>query len=825
MIGRTISHYKILQKLGGGGMGVVYKAEDTQLKRTVALKFLPPEMSLDEDSKTRFVREAQAASALDHPNICTIHEIGETPEGQMFICMAYYEGETLKKKIAQGLLAVDDSVNIARKIARGLSKAHGEGMVHRDIKPANLMMTNEGVVKIVDFGLAKLAGRTKVTKTGTTVGTLAYMSPEQTKGEEIDARSDIFSLGVVTYELLTGHLPFRGEHEAAVSYAVVNEDPIAPRVLRPAIPEALERVVMRCLEKDPEKRFQSAEEVAAELGKMRSHGAKPKSRLGYRWWAIAGAAAIVLIAGVLGLSRWLLGDRTPLNAKSIAVLPFKNLSDDPANEYFSDGITEDILTQLSKIADLTVVSRTSVMSYKNTEKKLREIGKELGVATILEGSVRRSDDRVRIVSQLIDAQSDKHLWAETYDRELADIFEIQSDVAGKIAAALEVKFSPKERERIKQRPTGDLAAYDYYLQGREYLRRYNRQDNERAIGLFHKALEIDPNYALAYAGIAGAYSQRVHRFGFADAWVDSAIAVAEKALSIDPDLAEAHVALGNAYFSKGWFRKALEPYRRAIEIKPNHYSAVNNIGVVHGYLGETVEQLRWYKKSMVLDPTNGATPNNIAVVYKQIGDYAKAEQWYQRALEIEPDYSRAEFRLSYVYLMQGKDRQALGQIEKALSKYPDNVWGLQVAGDVTLFLGRDAQAKAYFEKLAELVPESNEGRYANIHLGYLLWKAGEKDEARKRLSRSLTLLREESEQGSKDRYVLYDIASIHAAQGEKAEACEWLQKSIDAGYRDVRSLSMDPLFEALHDDARFKEMIAQLQTKVDEIRKEIEAMD
>jgi serine/threonine protein kinase/Tfp pilus assembly protein PilF len=825
VLGKTISHYKILEKLGGGGMGVVYKAEDTQLKRTVALKFLPPELSLDDDSKTRFVHEAQAASALDHPNICTIYEIGETHDGQVFICMAYYDGETLKKKIARGLLAVDEAVNIARKIASGLSKAHCEGMVHRDIKPANLMMTSDGAVKIVDFGLAKLVDRTKVTETGTKVGTLAYMSPEQTKGEEIDTRSDIFSLGVVLYELLTGHLPFRGEHEAAVSYAVVNEDPVAPRVLRPAIPEDLEQLVIKCLEKDSEKRFRSADELVAELDKMGSHGAKPKRRRGYRSWAIAGSAAIVLIVGALVLSRWLTGDRALLNPKSIAVLPFANLSGDPENEYFSDGVTEDILTQLSKIADLTVVSRTSVMRFKNTEKSLREIGKELGVATILEGSVRRSENRVRIVSQLIDAQNDKQLWAETYNRELEDIFEIQSDVARKIAAELAAEFSPVERERIEKKPTGDLRAYDYHLKGREYFLRRAKEDNELALELYHKALELDPNYALAYAGIAAAYSERVARFGFAQAWLDSAIAVAEKALSIDSDLAEAHTALGNAYRPKGWLRKALESYHRAVEINPNYDGAVNGIGAVHSNLGETAKALQWYKKSVLLNPTDAAAPANIATTCVEVGDYARAERWYRRALEIQPDLSFAEFNLSYVYMLQGKNRQALEQIEQALSKYPDNIDGLYVAGDVALFPGHDAQAKAYFERLKELAPESYFGRYANIRLGYLLWKAGEKEEARSRFGKSLALLEKELEQGGQNPWVPYDIASIYAVQSDKREAREWLQKSIDAGYRDVGWLMMDPLFDNLHNDARFKEMMAQLQTTVDGIRKQIEAME
>ena len=448
------------------------------------------------------------------------------------------------------------------------------------------------------------------------------------------------------------------------------------------------------------------------------------------------------------------------------------------------------------------------------------------MATILEGSVRRSEGRVRIVGQLIDAQSDKHLWAETYDRDLKDIFEVQSDVARQIAVALEAEFSPEEWERIERKPTGDPIAYDYYSKGREYFLRYTKEDNERAIGLYQKALEIDPHYALAYTGIANAYNSRCLRFGFVPAWVDSAIAVAEKALSMDPDMAEAHLAVGNAYWGKGWFPKALERYHRAVEINPNYAVAVNNIGLVHSILGDNVEAFRWFKRSLALSPTSFQTQINIAMIYLDIGDYAKAERWLHRTLEIAPDYSLAEFTLIELKVRQTKDPQAIEQFEKALSRYPHDVDGLQGAGLSALYLGRDAQAREYFEKLAELAPGSHFDRYANIRLGYLLWKAGETDEARKGLSVSLASLEDELGQGSTAPLVLYDVAVIHAVQGEKKEACEWLQKAIDAGYMAIPwPPAMDPLFDDLRDDACFKKMMAQLRTKADKIRKEIEAME
>ena len=384
MIGTTISHYKILEKLGEGGMGVVYKAEDTRLKRTVALKFLPHDLSRDPEAKERFIHEAQAASSLDHPNICTVFEIGEHNEGQMFIAMACYEGETLKEKIPKGPLELDEAIGIAKQIAEGLAGAHKHGIVHRDIKPANIIITTDGVAKILDFGLAKLAGQAHLTKTGSPVGTAAYMSPEQAQGMEIDHRTDIWSAGVVLYEMLTGHLPFGGDHEAARLYSIVHEQPQPLSSFRSDLPTDIELCITKLLQKVPGDRFQHARELLSQLGttqKKREHEREP-------------------------------------TLPSIAVLPFVNMSPNPENEYFSDGLSEEIINALSKLEDLHVTARTSAFRFRGKDLDMREIGKQLNVSNVLEGSVRRAGNRLRVAAQLINVADGYHLWSETYDREL-----------------------------------------------------------------------------------------------------------------------------------------------------------------------------------------------------------------------------------------------------------------------------------------------------------------------------------------------------------------------------------------------------------------------
>jgi serine/threonine protein kinase/tetratricopeptide (TPR) repeat protein len=799
MIGKTVSHYRILEKLGGGGMGVVYKAEDVKLKRPVALKFLPADLTRDEAAKKRFVLEAQAASALDHPNICNIHEIDETEDGQLFICMVCYDGGTVKKKIEGGPLKLEEAIHIAAQVAEGLARAHEVGMIHRDIKPANIMVTERGEVKILDFGLAKLSGQTRLTRSGMVAGTVAYMSPEQARGENVDHRTDIWSLGVLLYEMVTGELPFKGEYQPAVVYSILHESPKPISTLRPDVPEGLERVIDRAMSKDPGERYHQVGDMLADLRAVE-----------------IGQETLVAKQKLVGMKA---------ERKSIAVLPLKSLSDSKEDVYFSDGLTEDILTQLSKISDLRVISRQSVMQYKDSKKSLREIGRELNVSVILEGSVRRAGNRVRIVGQLIDARTDEHVWAETYDREMKDIFAIQSDVGHQIARALKVRLSPVEKERMGKKPTENLTAYDYYLKGRDYYYRYRKQDNENAIELFKQALDLDPGYALCYAGLADAYNQRVHRFGSDRALLESAIEAGEKALALDPNCAEAHKALGLAYNIKGLERKGISMYLKAVELNPSYFPAVVNVGGANVDMGELVDSLEWYKKAVALAPTFALSYCNVGGVYARLSKYAEAELWLNKALRLQPDLVEAYFYFTFIYLTQHRYEEALALGRKVLSIAGDDPRALCMAADVELISGKLEEAEAHYKAALEVSAAAMSpitSMSAATRSAYIHWKAGRRQQAIEAFGKSMARLQARIDQGEGSREIPHEISAIHAIQDSKEEACRWLRKAIDSGLREYNMTLIDPLFENLHDDEEFGRMMSEVKGMVDEMRRRVD---
>ncbi len=524
MIGQTISHYKILEKLGEGGMGVVYKAHDTKLDRLVALKFLPQQITVSEEDKTRFLQEARAISALNHPNIATIFDIDEvdgpayaggSAGKQKFLVLEYIPGGTLKSKLRY-LKSEDKEFSLAEVLDYGiqateaLAHAHRHQIIHRDVKTDNLMLTDEGKLKLTDFGLAKLRGSVQVTKTGTTVGTAAYMSPEQIRGEEVDHRSDIFSFGVVLYELVTSHLPFRGEFETALSYSILNENPQPARSLRKNVPPALEKIIDRCLEKEKTKRYQSAEEVVDALREVRqeiSHGINAQKK-GMKISLLVGSALVVI--AVLVLAYFLVSheEKPASRMKMIAVLPFENLG--PAeDESFADGLTEEIASRLSAVSKLGVISRTSSIQYKKTSKTLPVVAKELGVDYILEGTIRwvktAGTQRIRITPQLIKVSGDVHLWADNIDRTLDDIFAVQTEIATQVVKALDIVLGESEKRVIEAIPTKNLEAYQAYLRGLPFSRRNERPSVEMAIEMFHRAVQLDSTFALAYARLSYAH--------------------------------------------------------------------------------------------------------------------------------------------------------------------------------------------------------------------------------------------------------------------------------------------------------------------------------
>jgi tetratricopeptide (TPR) repeat protein len=461
------------------------------------------------------------------------------------------------------------------------------------------------------------------------------------------------------------------------------------------------------------------------------------------------------------------------------------------------------------------------MQYKNPTKHVRDIAKELGVATILEGSVRRADDQVRIVAQLIDAANDKHLWAQTYDKELTQIFAIQSDVARQIAVALEAELSPREEERLAKQPTGNLDAYAYYLKGREYYNRYGKQDNENAIELFKKALELDPDYALAYAGLGDAYNQRWEKFGFPAAWVDSSILVSEKAISLDPTLAEGYKALGLAYQNKRWFKRSLETYHKAVELNPDYQPAVANIGWVNEMIGNSDEALRWHKKALPLSPMVAFSYLGPGLLYLDLGEYSKASEWIDKALALQPDLQTAQMFQALVFFAEGEYQEFIERTDKILASNPNYVLALNVMGHAEIRLGNYPRAEEYLARAIAI--DSLKGDATS--LGYVYWKTGRPEDARKMLARSLELDKEELAQGNESCDVPFDLAEINALQGNKTEAYDWLQKAIDPGWRNYGRAEVDPILDSLRGDERFKKMMAGAKARVEDMRRRVEKVE
>ena len=671
MNGKTISHYKIIEKLGEGGMGVVYKAEDTKLKRAVALKFLPPELTRDPEAKKRFIHEAQAASVLDHQNICTVHEIDEAEDGQTFIVMACYEGETLKVKIQKGPMKVEEAIDIALQVAQGLEKAHKKGIVHRDIKPANIFVTEDGVVKIVDFGLAKLAGQVKLTKTGTTTGTIAYMSPEQIQASEADHRSDLWSLGVLLYEMLTGELPFRGDYEAAIIYEILNAKPKAFQRFRSGVPDNVTILISQLLQKDRDQRVSSAREIIDQLK------SRPTERLSEE-------------------------------RKSIAVLYFENMSSDKETDYFCAGMTEDLITDLSKIRKLKVIPRSDILPYRNKEIQSRQVGEALRVHYIVEGSVRKGGDKIRITAQLIDVKSGFQVWAERYDRLVEDVFNVQIEVSEKIAEALKVSLTESEKKSLAKKPTDDLRAYDFYLRGSEFFLQKGKKNNDAAIQMFEHAVSIDPNFPLAYAGLAEAYSYNYTFYDGDRSWLEKTMEMNEKALDLDPDLIEAQIGIGLVYFFQKRLTVAVHHLEKVLKIKQDSYLVLFWLGTISFCLEDYDAAVKYHQRGAVIKPYSEEPWHHLSMIFQKKGDLKSAREAGKkmvalglRKLEVNPEDCVVLSRMALTYAVIGERNKALEAVKRIVDIQPDDGIALYNCGATYAWLGKKDEALSYLNAACE----------------------------------------------------------------------------------------------------------------------------
>ena len=758
-------------------MGVVYKAEDTRLGRAVALKFLPAAFARDPQAVERFQREARAVSALNHPHICTLYDIGEH-EGQPFIAMELLEGQTLKQRIAARPLAAEQVLKLGTQIADALEAAHAKGIVHRDLKPANIFLTKRDQVKLLDFGLAKLLRPVSeetlaqtLTEAGAAPGTLPYMAPEQLRGESVDARADIYGVGCVLYEMATGQRPFPETQGPRLIDSILHEPPTPPSRLNPRIPPGLESIVLKALDKDPERRYQSARELRVDLERLtlpaQAVAAAPaRPRLSRRTLLGAGATvaglAVLILLNVGGLRDRVAGLFAPPPVVSIAVLPLANLSGDAAQEYFADGMTEELITHLAQIGALRVTSRTSVMPYKEKKKPLREIARELNVNWVVEGSVRRAGDRVRVTAQLIDARTDQHLWADNFERDLKDVLTLQSEIARAIAREVDVRLSPQEQARLAQARPVNPAAHEAYLRG------VTEEDLGKAIEYFQQAIQLDPQYAPPYAGLArvnyflGLFGVLPPKEAFGQMQEQ-----AQKALQLDETLADAHgwLALVKLHYDWDW-AGAEQEFRRALELNPSQADVHHDYAHFLMAMNRQEEWVAESQRAVELNPFEPGLNTCLAWHHLYAGQYDQAAAQCQRVLRGEPGYWWALINLAWAHEQQGMYAEAIAQFERSFKEWPDS--SLALAG-----------------------------------LAHTYARAGRRQEA-------LKLLAQLQEQAKKGFVPAYDLATVYAGLGDAEQAFAWLDKSYQERSAFLVHVRWDPKFAALHSDPRFTELTRRI---------------
>ncbi len=687
--GTTVSHYRIIEKIGAGGMGEVYLAEDIELNRKVALKFLPLHLCQSEDCRARFKREAQAAAKLDHPNIVSVFEVGEF-QGRPFFAMQHVEGQSLKEVIAGKALPLDRILEIGIQVCEGLQAAHEKGITHRDIKPSNILIDSHGRARIVDFGLASVMGFNHLTKTGSTMGTVGYMSPEQVRGDKVDHRTDLFSFGVVFYEMIAGHAPFKADSEAATLHAITNNKPELLARFRREVPPELQAIVDKALEKNVASRYQHADDLATDFKRLSTAAIKPQAPRRDLWnrYVVTSAVIVVLIiAGYWGVPKFFVkeGQKPEAVRKMLAVLPFENLGA-PDQEYFADGITEEITTCLAGLSGLGVISRTSSMQYKKTNKSLKQIGKELGVDYILEGTIRwdktGSESRVRISPQLIRVSDDSHLWAKKYDAVIMDVFDVQSTIAHEVATALDVTLLQREQEVLSRKTEVDPAAYDYYLRGKQYFSivRYQQKEILLAQTMFLRAIAVAPEFAPAYAELGSLYTELYwDQTDPTSHWLDSARKMIDIALRLAPNTPETHQALGWYYYhGLSDYDQALREFARVLELQPNNALAIASTAWVYRRQGRWQETITGLELVNKLDPRDPWYKYELGMTYQSCRRFQDAISQYNQAIDLQPNHKWAYMLKSWALLNQTGEtceaRKVLDAGRTSNGRWPELTW-------------------------------------------------------------------------------------------------------------------------------------------------------